>query len=339
MIKQDNPRENQNGFSSSAPRFPKVRKQHNFSEFVDGITLSVVGILVVVILMMYLTDVTFTSSFSLKEFGFAAFVMYACTVSIYLLLRSYSGRRGKRTKDYIDICEEIEKNANSIIEKGFAAYTANYCRAWEKEELDNAREQILSEVGLSVKVYNEKYCQYSDAEIGTYFPNLSELQKKAISLARKIKRLHYDEKYLSVSDAHGRRRAPSGGFTVAWQNRLKYLQIIITSAISSAFSAMMAFQIISDPSFATVVACLVKIVIILGFGAWGMVGGYNMTAVKEVAEKKEKVAEQLRFLKWANENHSKLLAEEKAAETAAPRKVVINTENASENVVPATASA
>ena len=185
MIKQDNPRENQNGFFSSAPRFPKVRKQHNFSEFVDGITLSVVGILVVVILMMYLTDVTFTSSFSLKEFGFAAFVMYACTVSIYLLLRSYSGRRGKRTKDYIDICEEIEKNANSIIEKGFAAYTANYCRAWEKEELDNAREQILSEVGLSVKVYNEKYCQYSDAEIGTYFPNLSELQKKAISLARK----------------------------------------------------------------------------------------------------------------------------------------------------------
>lgn len=327
MIK-DERQDTAGGGMPSAPRPFTPKKQHNFSDFIDGITLSVVAILVVVILMMYLTDVNFKSDFSLKEFGFAAVVMYACTVSIYLLLRSFSGRRGKRTKEYLQVCADIETNADKIISKGYARYTANYCRAWEKEELDNAREQVLSEVGISVKEYNEKYCQYSDTEIATYFNGLSERQKQAIAEARKIKRLHYDEKYLSVSDAHGRRRAPSGGFTVAWQNRVKYAQIIVTSAISSIFSASIAFEIISDPSFATVVSCLVKIVIILGFGAWGMVGGYNMTAVKEVAEKKEKIAEQQRFLKWADENYSTLLKEEKAAETAAPLKALIDADNA-----------
>ena len=313
MIDMGKPDREKEALSTSAPRF-KVRGRYNFSDFVDGITLSVVAILVAVILMMYLTDVSFRSDFSIKEFGFAAAVMYACTVSIYILLRSFSGRRGKRTKDYIDVCAAIENNANTIIEKGYARYASNYCRNWEKEELDNAREQVLCEVGISVNEYNATFCKYSKKEIERRYPHLSEAQKKAIETARKIKRLKYNERYLSVSEAHGRRRSPSGGFTVAWENRIKYAQIIITSAISSVFSATIAFEIISDPTFATVVACLVKIVIVLGFGAWGMIGGYNMTAVKEVAEKKERVAEQNRFIKWGDEHITVLSAEEKARE-------------------------
>lgn len=327
------------GGMPSAPRSFTPKKQHTFSDFLDGITLSVAAILVIVITMMYLTDVNSQTNFSIKEFGFSAFVMYVFTVSFYFLLRSFSGRRGKRTKEYLQVCDEIEKNANQIIENGFARYTANYCRAWEEEELDNTRKKILCEVGISVKEYNEKYCKYSDTEILTYFPALSELQRKAIADARKIKSLHYDEKYLSISDSHGRRRAPSGGFTVTWQGRVKSAQILITSAISSLFSASIAFEIISDPSFATVVYCLVRIVLILGFGVGGMVGGYYMTAVKEVAEKKEKTSEQKKFLKWAAENYSTLLAEEKAAETAAPIKVLIDTDNALRTIAQANTSA
>ena len=66
-----------------------LRKNRAFSDFIDGITLTVVAVLLVVIFMVYMTQVSFNSSVSWKDVGFEGVLMYACTVSIYLLLRSF----------------------------------------------------------------------------------------------------------------------------------------------------------------------------------------------------------------------------------------------------------
>ena len=110
--------------------------------------------------------------------------------------------------------------------------------------------------------------------------------------------MKYDESYLSVYDRNGRRISPSGGIKTKTVVRLQTVQTLFTTALTSVFSVSMALDIIADPSFATVVTCLVKIVIILGFGAWGMVGGYNMSAVRETDELGAKADEQERFMKW-----------------------------------------
>ena len=290
MIKEEKPQE----FLPA----PIPKRNRTFAGLIDGITLSVAAILIVVIFMMYLTEVSFNGNIDWKNVGFSGALMYVCTVSFYFLLRSFSTRKGRITQNYLKAQERIEKNNEVIVGNGYASRTREYCRAWEDSELDSARSHVLADAGVRLEEFKSEYCKYGIKELASKFPNLTEYQCETISRAKKIKRLRYDESYLTVYDKHGRRKSPSGGFTTRTLRHIQTMQTLVTTALSSVFSVYMALDIIANPSFATVVMCLVKIVIILGCGAWGMIGGWNMSSVREVDEMGAKADEQERFIKW-----------------------------------------
>ena len=287
MIKEENPQ--------NLPALRPVRNK-TFAGLLDGLTLTVAGVLIVVIFMVYMTQVSFNSSIDWKDAGFEGGLMYICTVSFYLLLRSYSSRKGRSIDAYVKAAERIERNNDTIVQKGYARYTHEYCRAWEEEELNGAREHVLADAGIKLAEFNDSFCKYSKKELREKFPELTEFQLKIILRAKRIKRLEYDESYLSVYDKHGRRCAPSGGFTTRKMKRVQLVQTLVTTALTSSLSISMVLNIVTDPSFATVVMCLVKIVTILGCGVWGMIGGYNMSSVREVEEMGAKADEQERFI-------------------------------------------
>ena len=283
-------------------------KSKTFASLIDGILLSFAAIMIIVIFMTYLTEVSFNGNIDWKNVGFSGALMYVCTVSFYFLLRSFSSRKGRLTQNHLKAQERIEKNNAEIVEKGYASRTREYCRAWEDAEIDSARSHVLADAGITLERFKEEYCKYTAKELAAAFPDLTEYQRETIACAKKIKRLRYDESYLTVYDKHGRRKAPSGGFTTRTMRHIQTVQTLITTALSSVFSVYMALDIITNPSFATVVMCLVKIVIILGCGAWGMIGGWNMSSVREVEELNAKADEQERFQKWCEitpEKHEK----------------------------------
>ncbi len=283
-------------------------KSKTFASLIDGILLSFAAIMIIVIFMTYLTEVSFNGNIDWKNVGFSGALMYVCTVSFYFLLRSFSSRKGRLTQNHLKAQERIEKNNAEIVEKGYASRTREYCRAWEDAEIDSARSHVLADAGITLERFKEEYCKYTAKELAAAFPGLTEYQRETIARAKKIKRLRYDESYLTVYDKHGRRKAPSGGFTTRTMRHIQTVQTLITTALSSVFSVYMALDIITNPSFATVVMCLVKIVIILGCGAWGMIGGWNMSSVREVEELNAKADEQERFQKWCEitpEKHEK----------------------------------
>ena len=298
------------------------KRNHTFAGLIDGITLSVAAILIIVIFMMYLTEVSFNGNIDWKNVGFSGALMYVCTVSFYFLLRSFSSRKGRLTQNHLKAQERIEKNNAEIVERGYASRTREYCRAWEDAEIDSARSHVLADAGIALVQFKEEYCKYSAKELAAEFPDLTEYQCETIARAKKIKRLRYDESYLTVYDKHGRRKSPSGGFTTRTLRHIQTLQTLVTTALSSVFSVYMALDIIANPSFATVVMCLVKIVIILGCGAWGMIGGWNMSSVREVEEMGAKADEQERFIKWCESAPKKEKSDAAAVETCNAAAVV-----------------
>lgn len=283
----------------SAPLKP--HKPITFQGVMDGITLTAVAVLLVVVFLVYMTQISLAADFSWKDITTEGALMYACTVSIYLLLRSFSIRKGRLTPEFKRAAEEIENNNDTIVAKGYAKKTSEYCRKWEDEELESTRKHILADAGIDYKDFVDQYCKYDKEELARDFPKLTEFQKKIIGIAKKVKRLNYDESYLSVYDKQGKRRSPSGGMRVKTFNRWKTFQILITSGVSSLFTVSLASEIIADPSLATVVICLVKVMVIVIFGVWGMVGGYQLSAVREVAEMKAKADEQKRFIKYCEQ--------------------------------------
>lgn len=279
--------------------FPlRVRKSKNFQDFVDGITLTAIAALVIVVIMLYITTISFNADFSLKQIGIEGLILYFATVSISLLCRSYARRKGRNTKAFSSAFARVEEYNQRIIENGYSARTTEYCRLWEETELRSARTKILSSVGISVEHFEKAYLKYNKSELKQRYPELSSGEVAAILKAKKIKRLKYDESYLTVSDKVYGRHSPSGGFKNHTAEKMSTVRLFITGAVSCAFSASLVMEVVADPSWATIVTCAVKVILIVIFGVLNIVGGYNSSAVREPRELEEKADEQARFIKY-----------------------------------------
>ena len=283
---------------SLPPKVTKNRTSKAFSSFVDGITLTVVGLLVVVIILLYLTQISFNTDVNILEFGFQSLVLYLASLSIYFLLRSFARRKGRMTDAWQNAFKTIESLSSAIVSTGAAARTTEYCRAWETAELNDSRERILADAGITITDFNEKYLKYGKWEIKKQFPTLTKFERKIIRKAKRLKRLHYNENYLSVNNSYGRRKAPNQYISTKTLEVFNGITKAITMLFTAIFGVTLCVNLVSEPSLATVVMCLVKIIIVLISGAVGMAGGYNITSVKAVDEMNIKIDEQRRFMKW-----------------------------------------
>lgn len=276
----------------------KKIKERSFSDYLDISIIIMIVAMFVVIVFTFLVDFIFDSEIDWKDISVNTVIISACTIAIYLLLRTYAMRKGRKTKAWSEAYVRLNESGKNIIEGDRAKYITEYCRAWEEERLYSAIEDIIAPVGISLNEYKETYAKYTKKEIKTKFPELSEYQYKTILRAKKVKRPEFDERYFYVNSSVSKNRSPSKGVTTKQLNRLTTGRIIITTIITSLVSAALLRDIIIDFSLASVIKCLVKIAIIIFFGVLGMVGGYSFTAVRETDEMNSKSDEIEVFLKW-----------------------------------------
>lgn len=278
------------------------RKRRLFQDYVNGIMLSVVGLLVVAMFMTYLTNITFQTQIDVKEIGIQAGFMYICTVSANLILRTISRRKGRETEAWIKARETIETNARKITDNGYNRLISPYCRAWEEDEQNTERARILSEIGMNVSEFTG-YSIFSRKELKK--KGLTKRQISVILGARKVKRLRYKDSYLTASDRGAKREAPSGGITTRGLNAIQTIQYLVATAITTLFSVSIVSELIIDFSYANVVMCLIKFATFAVGAAVGIVGGYNLTTVKEVEEMNYRAAEQSRFIAYCEKCEKK----------------------------------
>ncbi len=270
----------------------------SFSVFLDSVTLGVVGLLIIVVDLLYMTQIDANTEMSLVQFTLEGGILYAATVSIYLLLRSFARRKGTATEAWRNAFAAVERNNDWIVSQGIAGRIKEYCRKWEGEELAGSRERVLADAGISLADFNEKYMKYTPAEIKKVYPELSKFEFKTICRAMRVKRLRYNENYLSVYNRYGKRESPSQRLSTKTLERISTLRILVTTAITSVLGVSVSLQLVNDFSRATILMAVIKISIILISGVIGMVGGYNMMAVKAVEEMRKKEIDQNLFIKW-----------------------------------------
>ena len=88
-------------------------------------------------------------------------------------------------------------------------------------------------------------------------------------------------------------------------------------------------EVIFNPSAEAVVECVIKLAVIAFFGAIGMIGGYNLAAIREVDEMNDRADEQERFINWAED--TKKLGGKLGANSDTPEKTGIFDEKTPEN--------
>ena len=288
----------------------KKIKSRSFDDYLDISIITMVVGLFIAIVFTFLVDFIFDSKIDWKEITVNTVIISACTIAIYLLLRTYAMRQGRKTKAWEEAFAQLQDRGKSIIENNKAQYISEYCRAWEEERLKNDIEDVLSSVGVKLEDYENNYVKLTKKELKNNCAELTKYQRKIILRAKRIKRLRFDERYFYVNSVGGRkRRSPSGGLTSKGLNRITNGRIVITTIVISLISAALLRDILIDLSWATIIKCIVKIAIIIFFGVLGMIGGYSFTAVRETSEMNAKSDEIEVFLKWCE-------SKEKTAEQA-----------------------
>ncbi|MDE6586122.1 MAG: hypothetical protein K2K80_05540 [Clostridia bacterium] len=284
---------------------PAMRKlkERSFGDYLDiSIVVMVIGLFVAIV-FTFLVDFVFDTTIDWKEISVNTVIISVCTIAIYLLLRTYAMRKGRKTKAWIEASERLNSKGKEMIESDSAQYIVAYCRDWEEERLNNDIEDALSPVGIKLKDYKEKYAKLTKKELSNA-SELTKYQRKVVAGAKRIRRLKFDERYFCVnSSGYRRHRSPSSGLTSKQMNRLATGRIILTTVLISLVTASLLRDIIIDFSWASIMKCVIKIAIIIFFGVIGMVSGYSFAAVRETAEMNEKADEIEIFLKWCkNQN-------------------------------------
>ncbi len=278
-----------------------------FTRMLDGVTITTILLIFVSVALLYLTNISVDMNMSWKDFGYEAVILYIFTVAINLLARSVAKRRGRETKPYEAAREAVNDNEDEIISKGLRGMERDYCRTWEEAELRDSREKVLSSVRLSVDVFESEFIKYSNKELKAKQQELglTDYQLKVIRKAKRIRRLRFDEKYLSANMKVRRRVSPTGEINTSQYEKLHTLKYLFTAFAGVCVSASLALDVIANPTFGTVVMCVIKIVTILISAVCGMIGGYKLTAELETAELLRKAVEQKNFIKWCERNLQK----------------------------------
>lgn len=295
---------------SAEPQLPHVPviieklKSRSFSEYLDvSIIVMVVGLFIAMILA-FLVQFIFRAKIDWTNIGINTILLSACTSAIYILLRSYAQRKGRRTEAWKKASERLQACGKSLIDKNLVCRAPDYCRQWEDERFNLDIEAQLKPVGLTLEEYEKNYRQYNKREIQTKFKDLPEYQLKAIMRAKRVKRAHFDERYFFVNQSSGgrRRKSPSSGFTTKTINKITTARIIVTTFVMSFITATFFMDVILNFSAETVILCVIKTAITIFFGVIGMIHGYQFTSVKEVAEMNAHSDEIETFEKWCEEN-------------------------------------
>ena len=177
------------------PIMKKV-KARSFADYLDiSIVIMVVGLFVAIV-FTFLVDFIFDAAIDWKDISVNTVIISACTIAIYLLLRTYAMRKGRKTKAWENASEQLQLNGKKIINGNRAQYITEYCRAWEEERLDNDIENVLSPVGIKLEDYKKHYAKLSKTELINKYPDLTKYQIKTIFREQKIKRHKIYEMYI-----------------------------------------------------------------------------------------------------------------------------------------------
>lgn len=295
--------DDKNDGRSFSPSKPK--KNRTASDMIDASLLVIVAGLLVAIVCIMLVQFAFDAHIDWRKVGIDTAVVTACTIAIYLLLRSYTLRKGRKTEAWISAKKALDDVGEDIVSRGFAKDIYQYCRAWESARLKEDQAATLNAVGIDVDKFNADYRRISARELREQFPDLSKVERRAIRKARHCRRLRYDERYLQVNvEQSFFRVSPSGGLRAKTVAQIDTARTVLTTVITSFAGVSFLADVIFDFSARSVIACVVKLVVVAFFSALGMIGGFNHATVREVNEMTARASEARVFIKWCESGNN-----------------------------------
>jgi hypothetical protein len=253
----------------------KIKITKSFPNYA-GIFVGVLIMFAVVVIVT--TDIKLTSLSELSALGLDFFLLLFCSYSMCVNCSDSGMRAGYANKAYIDTLGIFNGLKQKIADLKLQRRLADFCRYYIEDELKNARSDILIVVGILYEDYKEKYLALDKKSVDAL--ELSKSQKKAIKKANSLSPLRLTPEMILSS--RGASRTVPLGVRPETQRRKFFSTKFITTITTSALMILMAFDIVSEPTWGMIASCAIKLLTVVLNGFSGYKFGFKNIAFDTV---------------------------------------------------------
>ena len=229
----------------------------------------IIGTLAVfVIVVVSFTDISFTSSFTVR-FSTSLVLLLICNYVEYFSMKHLGKEEARGEKKYQEAQKRYEGAVKDVCEKGFISRIPDFCYYYAKEDYEKRLRRILLQADIDLDTYIKRYRGKKKKELPA---ELSDFEKKVICLANEAKPLNLSLEYIvSVSGERATSRTPKDPAKISLQQDIQYL---IPTLLSTFFVVGILVEAIGNPTFATFATCIVKVFLLVWNGIKGYQNGY-----------------------------------------------------------------
>lgn len=281
-IEKAAPTSNESNGSAFSNALDNMREGKNkaLKGFINNKGLFVGIILVFIVILVFTTDVNFTSSAEIIKLSLVIFVFMFCSYSMYINCADSGTKAGKTTSLYISAQNTYNTIKKRITDENNQTKLGDFCRWYIDEELRNTRKDILNSVGIDYEYYLSQWLSADKSTIKSN-ENMSKRVKAALIKANSVKPIRLTPEMIYRRERGNKRRAPLGASPVT-RKKVKYGVRLVKTISQSVFTCMLALDVINDPSWATFSELCIKLLFVLLSGFAGYKMGYDNITVDTV---------------------------------------------------------
>lgn len=258
-----------------------------------GTLVSAFIILVVIVVM--LADIHLTDFNAWLKLGTNFFVLLFCNYAMYINQLDSGIKAGKLDGGYIKVRNKYDELKKTIVDNSIDYRMNDFCIWYIGEELKSARSAVLAACGVSYNTY-EPYIGKNEEDI-LKAENLSEQQKAAVIEANGIKPISLNADMIMHRESAKKRRIKPRA-TPTWKRNIKSGFKLGKLFINSALISAVAFEVLLNPSFATIAATAFKVLFVVLNGFAGYRDGYDNITVDTVDYTNNQIDLMEQFIKW-----------------------------------------
>ena len=247
---------------------------------IDNVYVICAIMLIILPIIVFLTDIKLTDLRALTDIGLGLIILWFCSFAMYVNCSEAGVKAGMCENVYAAAIEEYDKLKKDLKLSDNINRLPEFCEWYKRKELDSARTDILSEVGISYKTYLKEYIGKSKEELKTL--NLSKPKLKAIITANSYKYIDLNPDKILKRGRGGRGRTNPLATAPETRRNRHNITKLITSFFSAGLTCFVAIEAVMDPSLATLAIVCLKVLLIGINAVRGYSMGYNNIVIDTV---------------------------------------------------------
>lgn len=275
-----------------------------------------VGIfLIAVVIVVFTTDISFTSGLGWERLGLTLFVLFFCSYSMFVNFFSSGTIAGRATDIFTGSSKKYDELKKTVVDKKLQGRLTEFCEHYIESELKHTRSTLLEDVGLDYDEYLTKYIGKDGATLKKD-ESLSKAQRKAIIKANKTKPIKLIPEMLLRRGRGGSSRRPLG-MKPETKKDMAFGFRFVKTMISSILTGVIMLDVIIDPTWATFAACCLKLLPVVLNGFLGYKRGYENITVDTVGymdDQSDLLQQAIHYLEVTPVPEKALTAEERLVE-------------------------